>query len=196
MPHDNQGSAEESHAEELERLRERVAALESFIATAKASLHQAPDERGVAWATAALTAAASPESANAKPPSKRRADYLPLSSLAALHLACSEVMRAYDDTLGVYLVGSCLNSKDYRDVDVRCILRDDAFEALFPFENDAGSRVRPRWQLICLSISIWMSNLTGLPIDFQFQKQTIANAKHRGPRNALGYFNFMGDATH
>ena len=125
------------------------------------------------------------------PAAMKRANYLPPESLFGLHHACEEIMRAYD-SLGVYLVGSCIERKDYRDVDVRCMLVDDDFEAMFPKDKDGQ---RPRWRLTCLSISAWLRHLTGLPIDFQFQKQTVANAKHGGERQGLGYYAFAGDAT-
>lgn len=125
-------------------------------------------------------------------PPKRRAHYLPPDSLFGLHHACAEIMKAYPDCYGVYLVGSALERKDYRDVDVRCIMADDDFEALFP-KND--EHVRPRWMLTCLSLSAWLKHMTGLPVDFQFQKQSVANEKHKGSRNALGYYAWSGDAT-
>jgi hypothetical protein len=71
-------------------------------------------------------------------------------------------------------------------VDVVAIVGDDTFAALFPnaapghHENDA------RWLLLTVAISRWMSEQTGLPIDFKFQPQTWANEKHRGRRNAIG----------
>ncbi|MGE9120732.1 hypothetical protein, partial [Escherichia coli] len=65
------------------------------------------------------------------PAPRRRANYLPPESLFGLHHACEEVMRSYD-SLGVYLVGSSIISKDYRDVDVRCMLTDEDFEREFP----------------------------------------------------------------
>lgn len=123
---------------------------------------------------------------------KERAHYLPADSLFGLHGTAHEVHRAYPDSYGVYLVGSCLEKKDYRDVDVRCILADDDFEREFP-KNEDG--LRPRFMLMCLAISAWFRHVTGLPVDFQFQKQTVANAKHRGPRNALGIYAWTGDAT-
>lgn len=122
---------------------------------------------------------------------RTRAHYLPADSLFGLHAAAEEVMHSFD-SLGVYLVGSSLTSKDYRDVDVRCMLRDEDFETLFP-KDDRG--LRPRFMLLCLSISAWFRQVTGLPVDFQFQKQSVANAKHKGERNALGYYAWTGDAT-
>lgn len=127
-------------------------------------------------------------------PAKRRADYLPPQSLFGLHAAASEVMKSYD-SLGVYLVGSCLVHKDYRDVDVRCIMRDDDFEREFP-KDEHGHR--PKWMLTCLALSAWFRHVTGLPVDFQFQKMTLANERypsraHR--RNSIGYYHWLGDAA-
>lgn len=78
-----------------------------------------------------------------------------------------------------------MNRADWRDIDVRYILADDEFAALFP---DAGDNWEfdPRWLLLTVSISGWLEKQTGLPVDFQFQPQTHANARHKGPRNALG----------
>jgi hypothetical protein len=126
------------------------------------------------------------------PAPKQRAHYLPADSLFGLHHACGEIMRAYPDSFGVYLVGSCLERKNYRDVDVRCIMADDDFEREFPKNDD---NLRPRFMLLCLSLSAWLRHVTGLPVDFQFQKQSIANEKHKGSRNALGFYAWTGDAT-
>lgn len=87
---------------------------------------------------------------------------------------------------GMYVVGSCLERPDWRDVDVRLMLSDKAFAELFPdagnyWEHDA------RWLLLTVAISQWLSSQTGLPIDFQFQPQTKANQMHaKKPRNAIG----------
>ena len=127
-------------------------------------------------------------------PEKLRADYLPPQSLFGLHHAAHEVMKSYD-SLGVYLVGSCLRGKNYRDVDVRCIMRDADFEAAFPKDENGH---RPRWMLTCLSISAWFRQVTGLPVDFQFQKQTLANERYpsrQHPRNGLGFYHWLGDAA-
>lgn len=123
---------------------------------------------------------------------KERAHFLPADSLFGLHGTAHEVMRAYPESYGVFLVGSCITRKDYRDVDVRCILPDDEFEALFPKGEDG---LRPRFMLTCLSLSAWFRHVTGLPVDFQFQKQSVANEKHKGERQGLGYYAWTGDAT-
>lgn len=107
-------------------------------------------------------------------------------AIFALELACQQLDEAFDG-LGCYLVGSALARPDWRDVDVRFIMTDDAFGALFP---DAGKdgwwEHDPRWLLMVTAISAHLSKLTGLPIDFQFQPMTHANARHDRPRHALG----------
>jgi len=41
---------------------------------------------------------------------------------------------------------------------------------------------------MCTAISLQLSQATGLPIDFQIQAQTEANAEYPGKRSALGIF--------
>lgn len=111
--------------------------------------------------------------------------YIGAPACFALEVACQYLMRAFPGDGGCYLVGSALERADWRDVDVRLILPDDEYAALFP---NAGNRSEfdPRWLLLTISISAWMSRETGLPIDFQFQQETAANATFTGRRAALG----------
>jgi hypothetical protein len=122
---------------------------------------------------------------------KRRADYLPRESLFMLHKAAEQVLEAYD-SYGVYLVGSVMETPNYRDVDVRCIMADDVFEAEFPRDDQTHRRLK--WEIVCMAMSAWFKATTGLPVDFQFQKAGIANEKYNGPRSALGHFSYGGDA--
>lgn len=84
-----------------------------------------------------------------------------------------------------YHVGSSLMSKQWRDVDVRLILVDEEYAAQgygdprYPQENG-------KWVAMCLAFSALGTQMTGLPIDFQIQEQSHANAEHTGPRSALG----------
>lgn len=42
---------------------------------------------------------------------------------------------------------------------------------------------------MCMTITKWMSDATGLPIDFQIQRMTEANKEYgEKPRNAFGIF--------
>lgn len=84
-----------------------------------------------------------------------------------------------------YLVGSAMRSKTWRDVDVRLMLPDDEFAVLFP-DHRKPPRLDLRWALLCDAISELGRQMTGLPIDFQFQQQTAANDEYDGPRSPLG----------
>ena len=84
-----------------------------------------------------------------------------------------------------YHVGSSLTSKDkFRDVDVRLILPDDEYAALFvaPEPVDIPREPVRVWNL---AWSAFGRQMTGLPVDFQFQSQTLANSEYPGPRGAL-----------
>jgi hypothetical protein len=102
----------------------------------------------------------------------------------ALEMAMRHVCEAFD-VVACYKVGSALERPDWRDVDVRCILDDEDFARVFPgagrhWEHDA------RWLLLTVAISQWLRAQTGLPIDFQFQPMSAANADHLGQRSAVG----------
>lgn len=114
---------------------------------------------------------------------KHRPHYLTQPQFYRLNQACRAVEEAFPSGLGTYLVGSSLERADFRDVDVRVILEDEEFRRLFP-SGVSG----PFWSLLCASISLHLSQQTGLPIDFQIQQMTEANTLHPGPgkRNALG----------
>lgn len=123
-------------------------------------------------------------------PVKVRANYLPAPHYFALNHAATLINAAFGG-FGCYLVGSCLERQDYRDVDVRLILEDAAYDRWFGAssgQHESGGVHDPLWSLLCLTISEWLKAQTGLPVDFQIQRQTQANAKHSGKRNALGIF--------
>jgi len=84
-----------------------------------------------------------------------------------------------------YHVGSSATSKTWRDVDVRLILPDDDFDALFPGFKVAN-HIDAWWSLLCAALSELGAKRTGLPIDFQIQSMTEANEKYpSGIRNPL-----------
>ena len=101
-----------------------------------------------------------------------------------LELACQHIAAAFGG-FRCYVVGSVLERPDWRDVDVRFIMDDADFATLFP---NAGTdwESDPRWLLMTVSISKWLSEQSGLPVDFQFQPMTHANERHSGPRNGVG----------
>ena len=110
---------------------------------------------------------------------KVRKSQLTTRELASLNLACAPIKEAFGHS--PYLVGSCeQGDRDYRDVDVRLILPDDEFDSIF-----GGSTFI--WHIFCWAVAEWLNKVTGLPIDFQAQPMTEANAKYgTHPRNPLG----------
>lgn len=83
-----------------------------------------------------------------------------------------------------YQVGSSLETTAWRDVDVRLILHDDVYAA-WGFGDPEHTHFNARWVALTLAFAALGRQMTGLPIDFQIQQQTRANAKYPGPRNAL-----------
>ncbi|HEV2173140.1 MAG TPA: hypothetical protein VGR71_06220 [Nitrospira sp.] len=126
--------------------------------------------------------------------SGKRANYIGAPEMFNLNAACCVIRDAFPDTFGCYLVGSSLEKRDYRDVDIRCIVPDEEYEKMFP------GGIKPewtdaKWSLLCASISEWLRARTGLPVDFQFQQMTYANEKFgretvgSGKRHAIGLLN-------
>lgn len=106
--------------------------------------------------------------------------YCTRPELWALDEACKPLREVFPD-FGPYLVGSVLERPTYRDVDVRLILRDEEYARL----EDA------QWGLLGFIVSRHLASVTGLPIDFQFQQATAANAAYADkPRNPLGLRGF------
>ena len=119
---------------------------------------------------------------------KPRPYYLTVSEHYRLNMACVPLWKAFPETVGVFLVGSSLYRKDYRDVDVRMMLYKEDFRRLFP-EAPKNPQGNYTWDLICVSISDLLARQTGLPIDFQIQEMDWANEKFPSSehgRNAIG----------
>jgi len=105
-----------------------------------------------------------------------------------LSQACKPIREAFDSC--PYLVGTALERDGHRDVDVRLILGDDRYDALYEAIGKRGVA------FLGLAIGQYLASLTDLPIDFQIQRQTEANEQHDKPRSALGLAtlaNFAGD---
>lgn len=127
---------------------------------------------------------------DAQKPNKHKASHVGAPAVFALELACQELNRAFAADGGghCYLVGSALERPDRRDIDIRLMLPDEDFDRLFPAARGESHLHEhdPRWLIMTISISKWLSDLSGLPVDFQFQRQTQANKTHKGQRSAMG----------
>lgn len=111
--------------------------------------------------------------------------YIHITKAYALNQACRSLVDAFG--WSIFQVGSSLYRRDWFDIDVRCILNDDEFARMFPGEDSRQPwRENPRLALLNAAMSEWLQARTGLPVDFQFQQQTAANAEHQGLRSALG----------
>lgn len=126
---------------------------------------------------------------NGKQPERVKVSYIGAPAVFKLEAACTLVNRAFG-SFGCYIVGSAIERADWRDVDVRFILEDTEFEKLFP---DAGAinlcrwEFDPRWLIVNIGIAGYLSQQSGLPIDFQIQPQSHANNAFGGrPRHAVG----------
>jgi hypothetical protein len=107
--------------------------------------------------------------------------YLSALELHELDEACAPFLSAFGSH--PYLVGSVSRRPDFRDVDVRLILADDEYDVLF-------AERKGLWALLSRLGSTYLRARTGLPVDFQVQRQTEANEKFgdlgETPRNPLG----------
>jgi hypothetical protein len=93
--------------------------------------------------------------------------------------ACKPITEAFSNA--PFLVGTAgVRGSAYRDVDVRLILTDKEYRKL---KRAVGKR---GITLMGFAIGEWLANRTGMPIDFQIQQMTSANAQHDGMRNPLG----------
>ena len=81
------------------------------------------------------------------------------------------VSKAFDGE-DCFIVGSALDRPDFRDVDVRLIMDDKKFDALFG-AYETSYRSSPLWSLMMVAISEYLSKRTELPIDFQVQRRCL-----------------------
>ena len=102
-----------------------------------------------------------------------RATALSPTEMLRLDLWADAVFWTFDTH--AYLVGSVLTRRDFRDVDVRVPLPDDD-----PLFSDPD-----RLRFVHVAVSSWAQQMTGLPVDFQFQTQTAWEAE-TGQVNPLG----------
>lgn len=106
--------------------------------------------------------------------------------------ACKPIFSAFGQP--PFLVGTAADQerKSYRDVDVRLILFDKKFDALHAAMGAHGIA------FLGFAIGEYLASRTALLIDFQIQRQSEANERHKGARNTLGIRelkDYKGDAA-
>ena len=106
-----------------------------------------------------------------KPEPKRQAVHLTQMQMHRLRAACLPIERAFEGEK-VWLVGSVLKHDKFRDVDLRVILDDGPFIALFGGDEMLPYQMRPFWCLLCSAVSEMVAARTGLEIDFQVQMRS------------------------
>ena len=84
-----------------------------------------------------------------------------------------------------YHVGSSMEGKAWRDVDVRLMLEDAEYERQ-GFGDPDHPWQNPKWVAMVKAFSALGQQLTGLPVDFQIQQVSRANAREDKPRSCLG----------
>lgn len=116
--------------------------------------------------------------ASRKPVSDSKSCYAGVPAIFELQLACHLLVRAYGHS--VNHVGSSMERPDRRDVDLVMILPDEEFEREFPNAplTSASWEMDPKWLLITVSISKWLSEKAGMLVDFKFQPMIYANERH------------------
>ena len=125
----------------------------------------------------------------------QRVMYLSVEELWRLSNAC----RPIEDAFGghnVWIVGSCLDRANYRDVDLRVILPDDEYTKMFHatkygVDGMSTGLFDQFLMLIQTSISAMLRETTRLPIDFQVQSQTESN-QYNGKRNPVCLRPYIG----
>lgn len=120
-----------------------------------------------------------------QPETRKKFVYVGAPACFLLEAECQLLRRAFGGQC--YLVGSALERPNWRDIDVRMMLDDEDFDALFPDSHKGDlAEFDARWIVMTTAISEQLSRKTGLPVDFQFQRTSNANKRHSGRRNALG----------
>jgi hypothetical protein len=110
-----------------------------------------------------------------------RSTYLLVSQINTLDTWGKELENMFPVKMkvyGTYIVGSAVQHKDWRDVDIRQIVSDADFEKLKKV-IDIG--------YFNHMVSIWGQQITGLPIDYQVQ-----GIGHEDNKNSKGYHHPIG----
>ena len=96
-----------------------------------------------------------------------------------------QIARRYNAP--VYLVGSAIRRSDPRDIDIRVILSDEAFEARYGSvqdwmaqgESGQWGEIRQRWAEECETITEQARRQLGIEIDFRIEPQSEVDRRYK-----------------
>lgn len=84
----------------------------------------------------------------------------------------------HPDGFGPYLVGSAMETRDYRDIDLRVLLPDKIYDKISSIID---------LDMLGIAVSLWGQKTTGMPIDYQVQRQSNANKEFKGKLRSAVY---------
>jgi hypothetical protein len=116
-------------------------------------------------------------------PKKQQEVYVGSPAILKLSVACNILGDAFGNGR-TYMVGSATERMDWRDVDVVHIMDNKQYERIFGKEL-GNHRLDARWSFLCMLVSKYLSDASGLPVDFKFQSITHANKEHGKKRRVV-----------
>lgn len=117
--------------------------------------------------------------------SSKSGSYVGAPAIFNLSNACRLITQAFPGSQ-CWLVGSAMTRPDWRDVDVRCIMTQEEMKAHLGCTDYGSTDHVPKLTLMAVSISAWLQQQTGLPVDFQFQSTFRSKFEDKKPRMILG----------
>lgn len=117
-------------------------------------------------------------------PEKRFLGYVGMPKALYLDMFGRYVRDMFDSD--VFLVGSALKTKDWKDIDVVVVISDSLWNNL-GFGDPSNRFKNKKWISYCLSISSFGKSLLGCEVDFQIHSKTHSETIHTNdPKCEIG----------
>jgi hypothetical protein len=85
----------------------------------------------------------------------------------------------------IYLVGSALKRKNWKDIDVVAVLSDQRWES-YGFGDPQKRFYNKRWAAYCMSLSSFGKQLIGCEVDFQIHQESYTLIHEGDPKLLIG----------
>lgn len=113
-------------------------------------------------------------------PEPRFCAYVGMPKALYLQSFAEYVKSIFEDD--VYLVGSALQTKSWKDLDIVVVISDKKWEG-YGFGDPQKRFGNKKWAALCMSISCFGKHLIGCEIDFQIhQKSYVDEVYQNNPR--------------